>query len=283
MSTKQSITPEIENQIEFNFQQVPSALALDIPPEATAAMLHIGVAEYIAYTEQVYEQCKVVARDLLRDPATEAAITTLKRPRAGAASSTVITVGDSITTYRYGYAEILRALLELAVPEQAVQFINYGRAGYTSTHGIEHTYTQYIGQKPDWVFLMYGVNDMKRFGNRLLVSGQEYEDNMAHIIDAFLGIGSRVIAMTPTTVDEDNVNNNPDFQAWSMIWHNADIMARGAALREIGKARNIPVIDLGAIFTAKPDPALILPDGLHPSRAGHRLMIEQVLKGLADL
>ena len=139
-----------------------------------------------------------------------------------------MTVGNSITTYRYGYAEILRALLTVVEPEPPVQFYNHGRSGYTSTHGLEHTYMIYVPQKPDWVFLKYGANDMKRFGGangKLLVSVPEYIDNMTHIIDAFLQGGAKVIALTPTPIVESIVNTSADFQAVPMTWENANLQA----------------------------------------------------------
>jgi lysophospholipase L1-like esterase len=190
-------------------------------------------------------------------------------------------VGDSITTYSYGYAEILRALLDLVTPEQKVQFYNHGRSGYTSTHGLEHTYTQYLAQKPDWVFLKYGVNDTKRFGGthgKLLVSIAEYTANMTQIVDAFLRIGARIVVLTPTPVVEPIVNTSAAFQAMSMAWDNADLQACGEALGIITQQRSLPLVDLLSAFTMNPDPALYLPDGLHPGPAGHQVIIEKALE-----
>src|SRR5262249_23296643 len=144
-----TLTTDNKFQIEFNFHQVPSALSLNIPAEAAALMLNITAAQFIAYTEEAFAECTRVAQGLLNRPGTVEAIRKLKTSRNGNVS-TVMMVGDSITTYRYGYAEILRALLGLAVPELPVQVYNHGRSGYTSTHGLEHTFTQYLMQKPDW-------------------------------------------------------------------------------------------------------------------------------------
>jgi len=276
------LSPESAFQIDFNFHQVPSALAVNIPPEAAAAMLNITTAQFTAYVDQAFAECTRVAKGLLDKPGTIEAIRKLKTPRTGDIS-TIMTVGDSITTYRYGYAEILRALVGLVEPSQPVQFYNHGRSGYTSTHGLEHTYTQYLAQKPDWVFLKYGANDTKRFGgaqSKLLVSRDEYAANMTQIIDAFLRIGSRIIVMTATPIVESLVNNNPDFQAITMTWDNADLEACAAALRQITRQRNVPLVDLVSRFTLNPDPALYVPDGLHPGLAGHQIIIEKVLQAV---
>jgi acyl-CoA thioesterase I len=273
------LSPESAFQIDFNFHQVPSALALNIPVEAAATMLNITTAQFTAYIDQAFAECTRVAQLLLDKPGTAEAIHTLKTPRNDHIS-TVMTVGDSITTYRYGYAEILRALLGLVAPEQPVAFYNHGRSGYTSTHGLEHTYTQYLASQPDWVFLKYGGNDTKRFGGakgKLLVSLQEYTANMTQIVDAFLRIGARVVVLTATPIVEETVNTYPDFQPMGMTWQNADLQACADALRTITSQRGIPLVDLVSVFTTKPDLAYYVPDGLHPGPAGHRIIIEKVL------
>ncbi len=276
------ISAESAFQIDFNFQQVPSALGVNIPAEAAAAMLNITQEQFTGYTAQAFAACTQVAQSLLSEAGTVDAIRKLKTPLKGSAN-TIMTVGDSITTYRYGYAEILRALVGLVDPQQAANFINHGRSGYTSTHGLEHTFTLYLAQKPDWVFLKYGANDTKRFGgqaSKLLVSLQEYTANFTLIVEAYVKAGARVVLITPTPVVESIVNTSPDYQAMRMTWENSDIQGCADALKVIAGKHHIPLVDLVSLFTVKPDPALYCPDGLHPGPAGHRLMIEQVLKAI---
>lgn len=276
------ISAESAFQIDFNFQQVPSALGVNIPAEAAAAMLNITQEQFTGYTAQAFAACTQVAQSLLSETGTLDAIRKLKTPLKGSAN-TIMTVGDSITTYRYGYAEILRALVGLVDPQQSANYINHGRSGYTSTHGLEHTFTLYLAQKPDWVFLKYGANDTKRFGgqaSKLLVSLQEYTANFTLMVEAYVKAGARVVLITPTPVVESIVNTSPDYQAMQMTWENSDIQGCADALKVIAGKHHIPLVDLVSLFTVKPDPALYCPDGLHPGPAGHRLMIEQVLKAI---
>ena len=51
-------------------------------------------------------------------------------------------VGDSITTYRYGYARLFATLLTLVRPDDTIQILNVAQSGFTSIHGLELTYTQ---------------------------------------------------------------------------------------------------------------------------------------------
>ncbi len=268
--------------LDFNFHQVPSALAVNIPVEAAALMLNITAAQFTAYTDYAFAQNVAVGQSLLEHSGTVEAIRKLIAPRDGH-PSTIMTVGDSITTYRYGYAEILRALIGLVEPQQAVHFYNHGRSGYTSTHGLEHTFTQYLAQKPDWVFLKYGANDTKRFNGaqgKLLVSIEEYTANFTAMVDAFLNVGARIVLITPSPVVESIVNNDPNMAAMSITWDNTDIQACAHALKNIARERNLPLVDLVSVFTTNPDPALYCPDGLHPGPAGHKIMIEHVLDSI---
>ncbi|MBI1281566.1 MAG: hypothetical protein GC179_25795 [Anaerolineaceae bacterium] len=276
------ISAESAFQIDFNLQQIPSASGLNIPPEAAAAMLNISAEQFNAYVAQAFAECTRVAQELLDKPGTVEAIRKLKTSHKDV-PNTIMTVGDSITTYRYGYAEILRALLGLVDPQNNVTFINNGRSGYTSTHGLEHTFFLYLAQKPDWVFLKFGANDTKHFGGadqKCLVSLEEYTANFTLMVDAYLKAGARVILLTATPVVESIVRSNEWYQSVQMTWDNADIQACADALKGIANKHSVPLVDLVSLFTTKPDPILYCPDGLHPGPAGHRLMIEQVIKAI---
>ena len=55
------------------------------------------------------------------------------------------------------------------------------------------------------------------------------------------------------------------------------------AIREICKKRNIPVIDLFEINPLDPRDAELVPDGLHPSDEGHKIMAEVIAKELLEI
>lgn len=276
-----ALAPETTFLIDFNLHCVPAALGLDIPATAAAAMFGISEAQFAAYLASVDAEINATAARLLARPGVAVAIDRLAVPPGG----TVMAIGDSITTYRSGYAPLLHALLALRRPDETIRFFNGGQSGYTSTHGLEVTHTQFLAQQPDWVFIMYGVNDCKHFGGpqtKTLVSLDEYRRNMAGIVEAFLEhTAARLVLLTPTPVVERVVNSNPDFAAMRMTWDNADIRACAEAVSALADKHRLLLVDLVHAFGLDPDPALLLPDGLHPGPAGQQLMVESVLRALS--
>jgi lysophospholipase L1-like esterase len=278
MSTEVELAPEITFLIDFNLHWVPAALGLDVPPEAAAAMFNIIEAQFLAYTSQVEAEVNRIAANFLTQPDLAQIIDGWSIPAGGK----VMAIGDSITTYRYSYARLLAAMLDQRRPADQIQFVNVAQSGYTSTHGLENTYTQFLAQQPHRIFIMFGANDCKRFGSpatKTLVSAEEYRANLAGIVEAFIRhTPARPVLLTPTPVVEDLVNENPDYAAMRMIWDNTDIGACAAAVHDLAGQHQLPVVDLFDAFGPSPQPALYLADGLHPNSLGQQLILKQVLQ-----
>jgi lysophospholipase L1-like esterase len=278
MSTEVELGPEITFLIDFNLHWVPAALGLDVPPAAAAAMFNITEAEFLAYASQVEAEVNRIAASFLTQPDLAQIIDGWSIPTGGK----VMAIGDSITTYRYSYARLLAAMLAQHRPADKIQVVNVAQSGYTSTHGLENTYTQFLAQQPDWVFIMFGVNDCKKFGSppaKTLVSIEEYRANLAGMVKGFVRhTSARPVLLTPAPVVEDLVNENPDFAAMRMIWDNADIGTCAAAIHDLARQHQLPVVDLFDAFGSSPQPALYLADGLHPNALGQQLILKQVLQ-----
>ena len=275
-----NLAPEVAFLIDFNLHWVPAALGLNVSTEAAAAMLGIAPADFLEYAGQAEQEVKRVAEKLLAQPDLQAAIDQLPIPAGG----TALAVGDSITTYRYGYARLLQAMLELRRPEDQIRFVNVAQSGYTSTHALENTYTQFLAHQPDWVVIKYGANDCKQFGGpqaKTLVSLNEYRANMTAIVEAFLQhTSARPVLLTPTPVVASITNQLPEFIAMRMTWNNDNLQACAEVIKDLAREHNLPVVDLMSLFTLDPDPAFYVPDGLHPNPAGQQLILEQLLRSL---
>jgi lysophospholipase L1-like esterase len=272
------LSPDIKLAIDFNTQHMPGLLGLDVPADAAAAILGISPEQFKEYATAVENDVRQAAGDLLSDPLMASAIDRLPVPPGG----TLLILGDSITAYRRGYAEILRAMLDLRRPDDAILVLNLAESGFTSAAGLEVTYTRCLAQPIDFVLIMLGVNDCKRFGNGSggpLVSLTEYRRNMAAIVSAFAEqTAALLVLLTPTPIPESLVNSYPDFVTMALGFDNADIAACADALKSIAAEAAVPLVDLVSLFGSEPDPGLYTPEGLHPGPQGHRLIVGELLR-----
>lgn len=261
--------------IDFNVHAVASALGLPIPDAAVAQIYGVDLAALNAYQSEIDAELALTAQPYQMHPGVGVLQTFAKT------TGRVLCIGDSITTYRRSYAHILRHLLT------GVEVVNRGFSGYTSTLGLELTYTQFLQLQPGVVLIKYGVNDCKQFGGgdtRPLVSHDEYAENLRRIVLAFQQhTPARIAVITPTPVIESVVNHNPDVAAMRLTWANTVLHDyAGLALQVAAQTGALPV-DLRGTFGDPPDAAYFCPDGLHPNADGQRLMLERVLECFAVL
>ena len=262
--------------IDFNVHDVASALGMSIPEAAAAAMYAISAADYDDYQSGIDNILATTADAYRSAPGLQSLIGMIP------AGGSVLCIGDSITTYRYSYARLLGHLFS----PHGVSLINRGFSGYTTTHALEMTYTQFLALQPDVVFIKYGVNDCKRFGGtgeRTLVSAKDYQDNLRAILRAFQQhTTARIFLLTPTPVVEAVVNANPDIAAMRLIWRNDDLHHFGDLALNVAHEIGVDAVDLRTVFGDPPDAAAYCPDGLHPNAHGQRRMLEYVLNSLAS-
>ena len=278
------ISPQLAYWIDFNSHLTPTALGLPVTEAAAAAMYGLSLADYEPYLASVREEVNARAEVLLTRPLWPEAIDHLPVPRGG----TLLAIGDSITTYRHGYVELLRALLARRRPEDGVRVLNRGYSGYTSAQGLAATYSYFLGHRPDLVFIGYGGNDCKRFGQppgKTLVSIEEFAANMEAIIAAFQTLSkAHLVLLTPAPVIESVVNPSEasvEYASRRMTWSNADVESFAQVVRDLGQRQGLPVVDLVAAFGREPDSSLYLPDGLHPNLEGQQIVLELALRAAA--
>ncbi len=258
--------------IDFQVHAVASALGLPIPSAAAALIYGVTENDYGVYWESIEENLKIAVDQESPKPDVQ---NFLGRFQAG---QKVLFIGDSITVYSQSYARLFHHLLT----PNGVEVINRGYSGYTSTHGLELTYTQFLAHQPDWVFIKYGVNDCKRFGSQNnLVSLEEYTANITGIVEAFQAhTSAQIILLTPTLVIEESVNNFPDIMAMRLIWRNQDLIERGQAIQRIAARFGLACVDLTAV---PPEIDTYLVDGLHPNALGQRRIFTHIIQNLRSL
>ena len=181
--------------------------------------------------------------------------------RSHAETYTVDAFGDSITAgwvvYARdgngcvgcgGYEPALQSLLKSAGREAVVK--NWGKGSETTDHGASRIDDVIAHDKPRYMLLMEGTNDL------LYLSPDTVRKNMAYMVDLSLARG-----VTPIlgTITPDSRKDKP-------------ISQTNALLRELATQKQIALADH---YTAVKDNwSSLTADGLHPNSAGYAKMAE---------
>jgi lysophospholipase L1-like esterase len=262
--------------IDFNLHEISVAAGLPISLAAAAQIYGVSEHDLTAYQSHIDAQNAATAREIALMPETAAFL------EGFSAGQRVVFLGDSITTYRYSYARVLRHLLE----PRGVMVINRAYSGYTSTDGVELTYTQCIDAQPDHVFIKYGVNDSKRFGAPdapLFVSENEYTSNIRMIVRGFREhTKAHIILLTPTQLVEPVVAADANIRALRINWFNRDLIARCDVIARIASEVTEPMdwVDLRGCLGNPPDATFYCPDGLHPNPEGEKRILIEIIRAV---
>ena len=174
---------------------------------------------------------------------------------------TVDAFGDSITAGWWvyardgngcvgcgGYEPALQSLLKSAGRDAVVK--NWGKGSETTDHGASRVDDVITHDKPRYMLLMEGTNDLLFFSEDTVLK------NMTRMVDASLARGVAPILGTIL----------PDSRGGKRITQTNDL------LRELAAKKNIPLADH---YTAVKDNwSSLTADGLHPNSASYRKMAE---------
>lgn len=210
-------------------------------------------------------------------------------------------LGDSITAggqRKNGYVDlVMRALNQEGLE---VTSVGAGKSGHRSNDMLARLDNDVISQKPQWMLLSCGVNDVWHFKLRLGkrtftgVPLDDYKKNITAIIDKAQAAGIKVMILTATMIGED-----PEREL------NKNLIPYNAFLREIAKEKKCLLADLSkdmqealkeipdvkgkTVMFGEPQNAGMIKnklttDGCHPNAQGHIMMAKGVLRafGLSE-
>jgi lysophospholipase L1-like esterase len=243
-----------------------------------AALYGLDETAYVAVCDRFAGQTRQAAEELLAEPPTAAAVDAL----ALSPGSTVAVIGESTTDVADSWCQILGQLLQLRRPDADIKLVNAAVSGYPTTMCLRVLSGVLLRHRPDWVVLSVGGNDVLRYGagaGKPLVSVAETAQNLAEMRRLVVTSGARPVWMTLTAFDVDRAALHPPLQAQQIWLREADAAAVSDAI--LAQARGgDTVVDLQDAFGRPPDPAMLQPDGIHPSAAGQRAIARAFVRQL---
>lgn len=192
------------------------------------------------------------------------------------ARAKIVFAGDSITDsgrrdiarpYGDGYVAIVRSLLLARYPGRGLRFVNRGIAGNTSRDLLRRWERDVLAERPDWLSVMIGINDVWRaFDNpRQAVSIGEYESSLRQMLNrAREAAGPQLVLMTPYMIEPER-----RVRMREMMDEYGSVVARLA--EECGAV----FVDTQAAFDrvlAESQPTDWSNDQIHPNMPGHAVI-----------
>ncbi|GAB2670279.1 SGNH/GDSL hydrolase family protein [Paenibacillus thermoaerophilus] len=176
-----------------------------------------------------------------------------------------------------GYVSLVEALLTSTYPELGIRVVNMGVSGNTVRHLRERWQTDVLDQKPDWLAVMIGINDVWRHFDRPFmrehhVHEEEYERTLRELVqEARPGLKGLVL-MTPFYIEP---NREEPMRA--------KMDRYGGIVRKIAEETGAVFVDTQAAFDKVLEhlyPGQLAWDRVHPGRAGHMVLARAFLNAV---
>lgn len=172
-----------------------------------------------------------------------------------------------------GYAAIVAALLKSRYPEMNFRFTNRGISGNRIYDLADRLERDVIDERPTLVSILIGINDTwRRFDSNTPSPISEFKETYAALLTRLReSLGCRILLLEPflLPVPEDR-------RAWRI-----DLDPRIQAIRELAATFKTGYLALDGIFAeacSRMPAEYWLPDGVHPSLAGHGLIAQRWVK-----
>lgn len=204
-------------------------------------------------------------------------------------NSKLLMIGDSITdagrerpageglfdALGRGYVAQVNALLGVAHPELGIRVVNMGNSGNTVRDLKHRWHSDVIAQKPDWLSLCIGVNDVWRqydlpWQKELHVYPKEYDETLEALVVETLPLVKGMILMTPFYIEP----NKSDAMRATMDKY-------GEIVRKLAAKHGTLFVDTQAAFDEVLKtfyPATLSWDRVHPNPIGTMVIARALLK-----
>ena len=198
--------------------------------------------------------------------------------------SVVLFQGDSITDagrsrenlddLGSGYPALIAAGYSALHPSRQVRFINRGISGNRAVDLRGRWQEDCLDLKPNLVSILIGINDTWRhYDSNDPTSAETYRANYFAILEQAAHSGAQIVILEPFLLPVP-----ADRKAWRV-----DLDPKIQVARELAREFGACYVALDGVFaeaSARRDPAFWLPDGVHPSLAGHALIAQTWIKAV---
>lgn len=192
-------------------------------------------------------------------------------------NSTVCFFGDSITANGLWIKDIWENIHKCTR-----KLFNCGIPGDSTVNAKSRIYETCLIHAPDYVTVMFGMNDI---GRNLYLDDENkgerekrlniYKESMDEIINTIMRCGAEPILITPTPYDEysDAIAKN--------LKCNAGIDACVEIMHELAQKYSLFLIDFNSEFKKRMIKEKIVgPDRVHPNNDGHKVMAQSFLRAI---
>jgi lysophospholipase L1-like esterase len=203
----------------------------------------------------------------------------------------LVMTGDSITDcnrkrpegeglfdpYGSGYVNMVKAFLDAGYPDRPVRVVNKGCSGFTVLNLKETWKESVLDQKPDWLSIMIGINDVWRHFDspkmpEKLVGIGEYETTLQELITLARPGLKGLILITPYFIEP----NRGDPMRVQMD-------AYGAVVKSLARKHGAVLVDTQAGFDRMlkfMHPMELAWDRVHPNSSGHAVLAKCFLDAI---
>ena len=180
---------------------------------------------------------------------------------------------EDINSLGSGYPMLIAAGFSALYPELDVRFINKGISGNRSKDLKARWDTDCLQLKPSFISILIGINDCwRRYDSNDPTSAEDFENNYRYLLTEIREkTDAGVLLCEPFVLPVTE-----DRKAWR-----EDLDPKIHIVRDLAREFKTMLLPLDGIFSSasalKP-PAFWLPDGVHPSMAGHALISKEWLR-----
>lgn len=264
-----TLTSDLFNNIKFNMQK----LILDVPSHDVKRLAAV-------FGDSQEHVSKLI--DDLDDMVTQQA-EKLRREEEipePAGRRTVAFVGDSITSDRASYLNILKKIYE---DDDRITFVDAAVSGDKSDDAVMKFYMRTLNHHPDVVHILIGTNDLRHnddtFGESA-VSLEDYRRNMCYMLQTLKEQNIPVVISQISPVFVEGVKKRFPEDHWT--YDDQEIGRLNQIVREVAQTYGAKVNAMEEVYRQYEPRELLFQDGLHLNEKGQYLLAVNVLRSLKE-